>query len=943
MKKILYSLAAIALVAAVSCSREAMDVPSYLEGGSPATVTFSLTQAGGINTKAIADGTTANKVQVGVYEVGDEAITLATTKDAVLSAKTGTVSLTLVKGKTYKLAFWAGVTSGSPYTVNFGQNEATVTASAAPTANSEANDAFYALVEYTVPDNDTDSQAITLTRPLAQVAILTPTEVLGYGTLTTSGITVKNAYTKMNLLTGEVSEKADVTFANAAASFDNETAPKDGYSYVAVGYVLAAANGGVNDIDFNANENTEYTYNVSNAPLKRNYRTLLLGNIFPAPGNTSETTWDVTLDPTFGGGSEANVGGEVPTVGYTGVTLPAEYDPEATDNASLDINATDDEPTVTFTVQSNSPAPINVESSNTAVATVAIEEGEVTITPVGNGETVITVSQDAYTPAANPAPGHVTKGDGDDTSYSAYSYSFLVKVTGVEGGDEPVDDNGDGTLENPYTVAGVRAYLDSEEYDATANVYVKGKISNVVKEFVSGGDGTFYISADGTESSEQFEAYRVLFLQNQNWYTGNTQIQVGDDVVLCGQVTIYGGSTYETANGKAYIYSLNGFTEEDVTPPSVDDDEKGGKNNPYTVAEALAVIDEMNSGDIGEVEVYVKGIVTSVSEVSAQYGNATYLIGDTADATSTITVFRGKYLENASFTSSDQIPVGAEVVVFGKLQKYVKNDVVTPEIYTGSILISIEIDTTTPVFGATINNESAVVAAGGTKTITVTGNVAWTASVTGEATLDYTSGEGAGTITVTIPENTSETVAPEFVVTVSTTADVETTSYEFTINQNMYVAPSEGENVVYTLTPASGTNNGYASNCDIDINGITWNLTGNSTLQPWRIGGKSLTEVDRSLYSKTALNYNISKIEITHGTASGITVNSMTVIVATDADFTDVVSTLTPTFAAENTVTVERPDGKDWSACYYKIVYNVTVEGSSNKFLQFTEAVFTGN
>lgn len=431
MKKILYSLAAIALVAAVSCSREAMDVPSYLEGGSPATVTFSLTQAGGINTKAIADGTTANKVQVGVYEVGDEAITLATTKDAVLSAKTGTVSLTLVKGKTYKLAFWAGVTSGSPYTVNFGQNEATVTASAAPTANSEANDAFYALVEYTVPDNDTDSQAITLTRPLAQVAILTPTEVLGYGTLTTSGITVKNAYTKMNLLTGEVSEKADVTFANAAASFDNETAPKDGYSYVAVGYVLAAANGGVNDIDFNANENTEYTYNVSNAPLKRNYRTLLLGNIFPAPGNTSETTWDVTLDPTFGGGSEANVGGEVPTVGYTGVTLPAEYDPEATDNASLDIDATDDDPTVTFTVQSNSPAPINVESSNTAVATVAIEEGEVTITPVGNGETVITVSQDAYTPAANPAPGHVTKSDGDDTSYSAYSYSFLVKVTGV--------------------------------------------------------------------------------------------------------------------------------------------------------------------------------------------------------------------------------------------------------------------------------------------------------------------------------------------------------------------------------------------------------------------------------------------------------------------------------------------------------------------------------
>ena len=49
-----------------------------------------------------------------------------------------------------------------------------------------------------------------------------------------------------------------------------------------------------------------------------------------------------------------------------------------------------------------------------------------------------------------------------------------------------------------------------------------------------------------------------------------------------------------------------------------------------------------------------------------------------------------------------------------------------------------------------------------------------------------------------------------------------------------------------------------------------------------------------------------------------------------------------PTFAANSTVTVERPEGKDWSNCYYKIVYNVTVSGSSNKFIEFTKAEFTG-
>ena len=153
--------------------------------------------------------------------------------------------------------------------------------------------------------------------------------------------------------------------------------------------------------------------------------------------------------------------------------------------------------------------------------------------------------------------------------------------------------------------------------------------------------------------------------------------------------------------------------------------------------------------------------------------------------------------------------------------------------------------------------------------------------------------------------------------------------------------------MVYTLTPTSGSNNSYTGNCDIAISGITWNLEGNSQQIPWRIGGgktSGLTNVDRALYSKTALNKNISKIEITHGTASNITVNSMTVIVSKNADFSSPVSTLTPTFAASSVVTVTRPEGKDWSNCYYKIVYNVTVASgqSSHRFIQFTKADFTG-
>ena len=147
----------------------------------------------------------------------------------------------------------------------------------------------------------------------------------------------------------------------------------------------------------------------------------------------------------------------------------------------------------------------------------------------------------------------------------------------------------------------------------------------------------------------------------------------------------------------------------------------------------------------------------------------------------------------------------------------------------------------------------------------------------------------------------------------------------------------------YTLNPVAGSNNSYAGNCDVTIDGITWNVTGNAQTIPWRIGGKSITAVDRAIYSKTSLGFDVSKIVITHGNASSITVNSMTVIVASDANFTNEVSRLTRTFLANDVVTIERPNGKNWSNCYYKIVYNVTVSGNSNKFLEFTKAEFTSN
>ena len=141
---------------------------------------------------------------------------------------------------------------------------------------------------------------------------------------------------------------------------------------------------------------------------------------------------------------------------------------------------------------------------------------------------------------------------------------------------------------------------------------------------------------------------------------------------------------------------------------------------------------------------------------------------------------------------------------------------------------------------------------------------------------------------------------------------------------------------VYELVPAAGSNNAYASNCDVTIDGITWNITGNSTMIPWRIGGKKLTNQDRALYSKTPLGYNINKIEVTHGTASSITVNSFKLIISDEPNGTG--ETIDVAFKASATTTINLPEG-DHSNKYFKFLYNVTV-GNDNKFIQFTNAKF---
>lgn len=348
--------------------------------------------------------------------------------------------------------------------------------------------------------------------------------------------------------------------------------------------------------------------------------------------------------------------------------------------------------------------------------------------------------------------------------------------------------------------------------------------------------------------------------------------------------------------------------------------EKGTAENPYTVSEAYAEFLKLADGEATG-EVYVEGYINSTTAPTISSGRGKLYLTDGVCATD-LYLFNVNNVGGSNNLTLADLPVGGHVKASGVIKNYGG----TFEVCW--IQNSVDCKLAEAVTAPVITSVGAVT---GPAEVTVGGTVNPSA-VSVEVTY---SGVVHSTVTAATATGNFNSEGP---AQVNVTIDGWNGALSFDIEVVSSVQPTETD--VYTLTPTNGSNNSYAGNCDIAINGVTWNLTGNSTVNPWRIGGKSLSGVNRELYSKTAISDNITKIEVTHGGASNITVNSWTLIVSKNADFSEPESSLELTFAANTKTTIERPEGADWSNCYFKFVYNVTVSGSSNKFVEFTGAVF---
>lgn len=132
---------------------------------------------------------------------------------------------------------------------------------------------------------------------------------------------------------------------------------------------------------------------------------------------------------------------------------------------------------------------------------------------------------------------------------------------------------------------------------------------------------------------------------------------------------------------------------------TTDPNQKGSESNPYTVAEAIALI---KSGTAPSTAVCVKGKITAVTFFNETYSSLSYNIADEGSS-DVIEVYSGKGKDGANFSSKDDLKVGQTVVVKGIVKAFTKNDgTIVNEIDKNSTIISIEnTGTTTPDTPAT--------------------------------------------------------------------------------------------------------------------------------------------------------------------------------------------------------------------------------------------------
>ena len=234
------------------------------------------------------------------------------------------------------------------------------------------------------------------------------------------------------------------------------------------------------------------------------------------------------------------------------------------------------------------------------------------------------------------------------------------------------------------TIYTIKVNSNHNDQIRTIKIYKKGAEAPIQEPEFSVASGLYLETQSVAMSCE--EGARILYT-----------VAVGNDPEYIDDEN-YTGVFYDgnplTVSKSTIIKAMavkNGKTSSIVTATYtiVNTTGKGTVESPFSVADALLVVDALDNGQKTADEYVIKGNVTEVTEISTQYGNATFKIADAGSA-DVLTVFRAKDANGENITDENYVKVGDKVAVQGKLQKYVSGETVTPEVAQGGKILSVE-------------------------------------------------------------------------------------------------------------------------------------------------------------------------------------------------------------------------------------------------------------
>ena len=263
-----------------------------------------------LGTRAISDGTGATQLSWAVFNDQGELIHKKATKNDVkdlLTENGHTMSITLAKGQTYCVAFWAQNPECKAYTIS---DDMKVAIDYTGVNNDELRDAFTAVTEPFTVDGDS-AVSVILRRPFAQVNVGAYPWDMQYAvesgfSVSMSAAKVEGVANVINLFDGSVEGEVDVEYTFSAIPNEDllvdvdENGEFEVYEYLSMSYLLADTTSSTHKMSFTFTNDSEATLvshlnsGLDFVPIQRNWRTNILGQIL-----TGGISFNIKVDPIY--------------------------------------------------------------------------------------------------------------------------------------------------------------------------------------------------------------------------------------------------------------------------------------------------------------------------------------------------------------------------------------------------------------------------------------------------------------------------------------------------------------------------------------------------------------------------------------------------------------------------------------------------------------------